>query len=57
MPLSQGSGALVLPGRISVDTSGRVFLQFQLNFFAGLASLLGNYTIDVNVPEFSYSTT
>ena len=57
MPLSQGLGALVLPGRISVDTSGRVFLQFQLNFFAGLASLLGNYTIDVNVPEFSYSTT
>jgi len=57
MPLSQGLGALVLPGRISVDTSGRIFLQFQLNFFAGLASLLGNYTIDVNVPEFSYSTT
>ena len=57
MPLSQGSGAIVLSGRISVDTSGRVFLQFQLNFFAGLNSLLGTYTIDVNVPEFSYSTT
>jgi hypothetical protein len=57
MPLSQGSGAIVLPGRILVDTSGRIFLHFQLNFFAGLNSLLGTYTIDVNVPEFSYSTT
>jgi hypothetical protein len=57
MPFSQqNSGAVFLPGRISVDLAGRIFLQFHMSFWGGV-TLAGNYRIDVNVPQFSYSLT
>jgi len=55
MPFGQASiGAIVLPGRISVDSDGRVFLQFNMSFWT--SPLAGTYRLDVNVPQFSYST-
>ena len=56
MPFNQGTGGAVsLPGRISVDSEGRVFLQFQMTFWS--STLAGTYRLDVNVPQFSYPTT
>jgi hypothetical protein len=57
MPFNQqNSGAVFLPGRILVDGAGRIFLQFHMSFWGGI-TLAGNYRIDVNVPQFSYSLT
>jgi hypothetical protein len=56
MPFNQGTGGAVsLPGRISVDSDGRVFLQFNMSFWT--SPLAGTYRLDVNVPQFSYPTT
>ena len=41
-------------GRIKVYPTGRVVLSFQMTNYT--TSLSGNYTLDVNVPEFSYPT-
>ena len=41
-------------GRIKVYPTGRVVLSFQMTNYT--TSPQGTYTLDVNVPEFSYPT-
>ena len=56
LPFNQNSaGAVILPGRISVDSAGRVFLQFSMTTW-GNTAVTGIYRLEVNVPQFSYST-
>jgi hypothetical protein len=50
-------GAVIIPGRLSIDPIGRIFLQFHLSYWGQISGTLpGTYKLDVNVPVFSYST-
>jgi hypothetical protein len=52
-PLPNTNAGLAFTGRMNVDEEGRVFVQFYL-MFVGAFNFTGTYTIDVNVPTFSW---